>query len=1183
MQGSQPDPFGTADLRRRVLDAWTASPARFREDANAEEDYALGGYRDRVIVELAQNAADAAARAGVPGRLRLTLRSGTLEAANTGAPLTAAGVAALSTLRASSKRGPGAQQTQARAPRAEAFGPGASGAEAPGAAVPGVEAPGAGVPGVEVAGAEVAGAEVAGAEVPGAEVAGAEVPGAEVAGAEVPGAEVAGVGAPGTRAPGAHGSGVETAGRQAREMVGRFGVGFAAAVAVSDEPRICSLTGAVTWSRRAAADLVRRIPELAGEFGLRSGHVPVLRLPFAADGAPPEGFATAVTLPLRDDAAGQLIRRLLAETGPALLIALPALATIEIEADGAPRILTAARDGNGVTITVDGAAARWRTAAAAGQADPRLLADRPAEERARPSWSVRWAVPVAPGGEPAGTPARRLPDEVAPAPLPPDEPPGLDTPAGRLPNGLGGPLAPVDGPSALDPPAAGLPGAAGGGPAGGPGLDTPAGRLPDGVGGVVHAPTPTDEPLGLPALLLASFPLSPDRRHVAPGPLTDFLVDRAAEVYARLMPGLAPGPGLLDLVPGPVASGELDARVRRAILARLRDTAFLPAAGPGGPRVRPRDAVILDANLPGLDGCLAPVLDGLVTGPARHPAFAVLGVRQLRLAELADMLASLDRDPAWWRRLYDALGGADPGELSELGALPVPLADGRLVRGPRGLLLPGPGVEQAGRLRPLGVRVVHPGAVHPLLARLGAIEATPRGVLADPAVRAAVEASYDEDDPGPIAEAVLSLVAAAHLRPGELPWLAGLALPGADGDWYPAGELLFPDGPLAGVVAADTPFGILSPAVLGRHSAATLEAVGVLSSFGLLAAEDVALDDPGLDLDGAEDWAADTCARLPAGGVPPVAAEVLAVRDLELVDPARWPRALDMLAEPALRAAIVEPTRVLLADGRHADVPSYTAWWLRHHPVLGGHRAADVRAADADPLLAGLYDEVVLTVDPAVARALGVRTSVAVLLDEPGGADELLDRLADPARTVTRAQLRLLWAALAAVPQATAPDQVRAVQGEKVVVAGAGDALVLDTPDLWPLVSARPLVLAPYDRAERLADLLDLPLVSEEVSGLVESSPQRRPVPAIVSAVLPGAPATYEAHDRLVVDGISVPWRYTGGAVHAAGPGGLARGLAWASGRWPLRHLLAALLRDPGEATRLLAEADLDPDLPSGH
>src|SRR5260370_5462735 len=110
LQASQPDPFGTEELRRRVLDAWAASPARFREDANAEEDYALGGYRDRVVVELAQNAADAAARAGVAGGLRLTLDAGTLVAANVGAPLDAAGVAALSPLRASAQRGPAAQE-----------------------------------------------------------------------------------------------------------------------------------------------------------------------------------------------------------------------------------------------------------------------------------------------------------------------------------------------------------------------------------------------------------------------------------------------------------------------------------------------------------------------------------------------------------------------------------------------------------------------------------------------------------------------------------------------------------------------------------------------------------------------------------------------------------------------------------------------------------------------------------------------------------------------------------------------------------------------------------------------------------------------------------------------------------------------------------------------------------------
>ncbi len=99
-----PDPFGTAAVRDRVLAAWAASPARFREDANAEQDLTHGAYRDRLLVELAQNAADAAARSGVDGRLRLSLVDGQLLAANTGAPLDAAGVEALATLRASAKR-----------------------------------------------------------------------------------------------------------------------------------------------------------------------------------------------------------------------------------------------------------------------------------------------------------------------------------------------------------------------------------------------------------------------------------------------------------------------------------------------------------------------------------------------------------------------------------------------------------------------------------------------------------------------------------------------------------------------------------------------------------------------------------------------------------------------------------------------------------------------------------------------------------------------------------------------------------------------------------------------------------------------------------------------------------------------------------------------------------------------
>jgi hypothetical protein len=597
------------------------------------------------------------------------------------------------------------------------------------------------------------------------------------------------------------------------------------------------------------------------------------------------------------------------------------------------------------------------------------------------------------------------------------------------------------------------------------------------------------------------------------------------------------------------------------------------------------------------------------------------------LAELADVLAALGREPAWWHLLYAALAGAQasevgPPELGELGALPVPLADGRLVRGPRGLLLPGPGLAHAGELAVLGLRVVHPEAAHPLLARLGAVEGTPRGALEDPATRAAVAASYDraaeayhgDDGPERVAGAVLGLVAAVRAEPGDYPWLADLALPAEDGDWYPAGELLLPGSPLAGIVAGDAPFGIISTSFVARHEVSALEAAGVLSTFGLLRAQDVALDESAadLELDGAAEWAADARDRLrrPSSGpaLPPVAVEVTAVRDLDLVAADRWPRALELLTRPPLRAALTEPARVRLPDGRHADVPSYTAWWLRRHVTLGGRRPAELRAPDADPLLDGLYDAAGpvpppgaassgdeagpartlarVLADPAIARALGVRSSLAGLLAEPGGADDLLTRLADPARPVTRPQLRALWSALAAQGLApddvTPPDRVRAVLGGGLVVADADDVLVLDAPDLWPLAAGRPLLLAPYRHAGRLADLLDLPLASDEVPGVVKEAGELRPLPGALRDVVPGAPATYREHDALAADDTDVPWRYTGGELHAATAEGLAHGVAWAAGQWAARHLLASLLTDPDEAARLLAEADLDDDGSAG-
>ncbi|MCR3744819.1 hypothetical protein BS35_007403 [Actinomadura glauciflava] len=986
------DVFGARALRERVLRAWAESPARFREDANAEEDHALGGYRDRVVIELAQNAADAARRAAVPGRLALTLRTGgepLLIAANTGAPLDAAGVEALSTLRASAKRDEPA-------------------------------------------------------------------------------------------------------------TAGRFGVGFAAVVAVSDTPAVASGTAGVEWSSARARELVEGIAGLEEELGRRGGHVPLLRLPFALERAPevPEGFDTVVRLPLRDEAV-EPVRRQLGQVGAALMLALPALEHVEIDIDGDVRTLTAERRAPG-EVVIDGGL--WRTVEEHGDLPAELLRDRPVEERARPFWQVRWA----------------LPEE----------------------------------------------------------------GLPEGTPGVLHAPTPSDERLDLPALLIASFPLAPDRRHVAPGALTDFLIDRAAEAYVRLLGELPVSPRVLDLVPGPIAAGELDARIRRVVRERLPEAPVLPH------RTRGRDAIAVDAPaafvevLGGGDTGGDAVVGGLLPPewPARSPALAALGVRRVELADVIDELAAVDREPAWWHRVYEALTGA---ATDALGALPVPLAGGtgRVVRGPRGLLI-ADGVDPAG-LDVLGLRFVHPEAVHPLLARLGAVEAGPRAVLADAAVRAAVEESFDSDDPDAVAEAVLGLVAAAHADPGDEPWLAELALPGDDGELYPAGELLLPDSPLRGLMADDAPFGVVDGEVLERWGAETLAAAGVLDGFALAKAEDVNLtgladEAESLDLDDEDLWADEVLRRTGEQDLPPLVPEFTAVRDLELVDD--WAAALRVLAAPPWRSAIVDPAHVALHTGRRVGVPSYTAWWLSRRQVLDGRRPGEFRLG-GDEALAGLYDVAPQGLDEHLLLALGVRTSLVELLDEPGGAQELLDRLGDAQRPVGRAQLGGLWTALADAPDAAVepPDRVRAVVDGDVEVVDAADALVLDGPDVLPLLEGQPLVIAAQGRDARLAELLDLPLAGDEIPGVVESDGEDRPVPEAVRAVLPGAPGEYLDHERLIVDGQEVPWWTRDGRIHASGAAGLARALAWSAGHWGDRLLLEAVLRAPETLPVLLAEDDLEP------
>ena len=222
--------------------------------------------------------------------------------------------------------------------------------------------------------------------------------------------------------------------------------------------------------------------------------------------------------------------------------------------------------------------------------------------------------------------------------------------------------------------------------------------------------------------------------------------------------------------------------------------------------------------------------------------------------------------------------------------------------------------------------------------------------------------------------------------------------------------------------------------------------------------------------------------------------------------------------------------------------------------------------------LEGLYDPVPPDLDPQIIRALGVRTTLDALLAEPDGAAELLDRLADPARTVSRDRLRVFWQALSAAGlDVEAPERVRAfVDGEPEVVP-AGDAIVVDRPDLLPLLASQPLLFVPVE----VADALELALGSEEIPGVITSQGARRPVPPVLKAVLPEAPESYVHHEPLVVDGVEIPWWYGDGTVHASGPAGLARGAAWACGRWAGRLLAEAVLRRPDDLPFLLAEDEI--------
>ncbi|WP_282946679.1 sacsin N-terminal ATP-binding-like domain-containing protein [Cellulomonas endometrii] len=1108
------DVFGTRALRDRVLGTWRTDPARLREDANTEEDHARGYYRDRVVVELAQNAADAAVRGGVPGRLLLRLAAATdgtdgadgvdgtngaavLLAANTGAPLDAAGVASLAAMRASSSRD--------------------------------------------------------------------------------------WVGGPG---PG---------------LVGRFGVGFAAVRAVADEVAVLSTSGAVRFSvaetRRDLALASAGAERLADEVARREGSLPALRLPREHTGRPPEGYDTAVLLTLRDDVAVDAVRGMLAEVGDALLLALPGLTEVVVEDELA-----------GVRRRVADIDRRWRRLTAAGELDPALLADRPVEERSRRGWRVTWAMPRAEGERAAWDPE-------------------------------------------------------------------PAGPRWERV---VHAPTPTDDALDLPALLIATLPLDPTRRHVARGRATDALLDIAGDLYARLATACAAdGEDALRLVPRGLPASDVDAALRGRLVEHLARTPLLVPADPGAGRdtaasggdagavggadpeggtdpeggsagglVEPQRAVALEGPAAAdLTRALAPWFAGLVVLPEGGlPAARALGVELREVADVVDELpAASGLPPGRWRALYAALAPAvaDPLVRESLAALPVPLADGRVVRGARGLLLPvagaldadGPVAAALATLGRWGVRLVHPAAAHEVLERLGAAPADPAALLAHPGVRQAVLDQADEDDldlADQVSDAVLTLVHAAVAdgtaapRDPDAPVPPGRALLGlltlraADGEPTPAHGLVLPGSPAER---------LLDPRVLAPVEAAAVErwgtdvlvAVGVRADLVPLVLTDVVAGTDDLRLAGADDdadlvtesldgWDEYLAAVAGALGEGETLAEVLAVADLDAVDPGAWPDVLARLASPgALRRALLEPVRAAGA-GRAAGTgaggagaggaragraaPGGTARRGRRRAASGprgplaapGAPPAARRALlpDAPPEVAGT--------DPVVQAALG---GVRRLADVPADGWNRLLRAAAPVGAPVDVPLATAvwsaWAALAG-PDADGPADLDVLPAlvalDRVALVHAEDAAVAPGPMWWQRTDVAAMVpVAGRVDAEDLAEALGLPLAGELAAGRVDEDEGDdagglAETPPAARALLPDAPGTWVEHEQLRVDGVPVDWWVEGSGpgatVHATHLAGLARGLAQAAGAWRLRHAVELALVEPSRAAELVVEQVAD-------
>ncbi|MFI6220522.1 sacsin N-terminal ATP-binding-like domain-containing protein [Nocardia salmonicida] len=1026
------DPFGTAQLRAGVLAAWRDSPTRLREDSASEADLVAAGYRDRLLTELAQNAADAAAKAGVAGALTVRVLDGRLHVANTGAPLSVSGVHALTALRASGK----ADTTQ----------------------------------------------------------------------------------------------------------VGRFGVGFTAVRSVGDEIEVRSTTGSLRFSRVATLNALHDtgigIPD-----DLAAIAPPVLRLAWPVPTTPLAGTDTEIVVHLRDDIDATALLDAMRAEAPDLLLELPALQRIRIESDEFTSAISVLAGTADATENATTAADETGTLS-------QLTITLPSGTR-RTWWQyrtprARWLLPLREGRPVATTP------DVLRAPTRSDE--ELSLPA----------ILVADIPMQPDRRRL-LPGAR-------------LTELATGYADFARALPPRDRLVLVPtpgfarseadALLREALiielrsnpwlpvcaartaepadswdPMEPAPDHAEPG---GTMGESAAPGGISASVGPADStpvpkavPDLMDLFAADEADGSHptttfgpgESAPYSDPFASAESSSYEPAAA-DSPCSTPTRASVFPDLTPELAAILAEITGPLVipelSGRAGQDKLAVLDVHRLGPAALAELSSGLHREPRWWRRFYATLEPfvIDTRTAEEFGALAVPLTDGRLVTGPRTVVLD----DQLTVAVPVHwARLVHPDATHPLLGRLGARSASSDDLLTDPALHDFLE--HDPADPDTVA-AVLQL--APYASAGSLPdWLGLLELPDDTGELSPADELLLPGAPLAEVLAPDAPFGTIADTVVAEYGEQALRAIGVGWGFAVLT--DPEPIGPDHDLDDEQSW---------WNSLSEDPRELTAVRDLDLVDDDRWPQALrHLLSEPRTRALL-------------ADRDGYTVWWLHRHAHIDGiplgrlHHPDDTEFAGLLPVFAafGIDGADLDALRPALVRPDIMSAALA---------EELLDALADPSKSpapevIARTNARLAAAVAAGVldpRELDLPEQIRALSGD---VVDASTAMVLDQPCFGLVVPPQRLVVGDTAHAEALATLLDLPLVSEEVSAEVLGTGRRstwaaEPLGVVLRQLWSPSDSTgelvlhetLEVHLRGALSGtVRVPWWCEGDVVHVQVPRG---------------------------------------------